>query len=125
MKWLKEGLSNLKKIDWIRMEYILVIALGIFWRAGGDAISLENVRYWAGTLLTGELWLPPLALYILIRTNSVNQEIFQNKNARRVLLLIFLMIELISIMLIVSDPRFPIVANWLQAIGRGETTWWS
>lgn len=125
MKWFKDGLNSLKEMNWLRREYLLIIVLGIFLHASGYRASEISSHGWAYNLLMGDLWLPPIVLYIIIRINSVNKEIFANRNARRALLLLFLIVELICILVLVTDSRFPETITWLSAVLRGETSWYS
>lgn len=125
MKWFKDGLNSLKEMNWLRREYLLIIVLGIFLHVSGYRASEISSHGWAYNLLMGDLWLPPIVLYIIIRINSVNKEIFANRNARRALLLLFLIVELICILVLVTDSRFPETIAWLSAVLRGETSWYS
>ena len=125
MKWFKDGLNSLKEMNWLRREYLLIIVLGIFLHVSGYRASEISSHGWAYNLLMGDLWLPPIVLYIFIRINSVNKEIFANRNARRALLLLFLIVELICILVLVTDSRFPETIAWLSAVLRGETSWYS
>lgn len=118
MKWLKDGLRSLKDIDWIRTEYILMIAIGIFWRSASHGMAELGGEGRAYMLLTGELWLTPLLLYICIRNNSVNREILQNRNARRVLLLFFIAAEIIAVSALASDPQLSEAFEWFREVAR-------
>lgn len=118
MKWFKDGLRSLKDIDWIRMEYILIVTIGIFWRAAGHGMAEFGGEGRTYMLLTGELWLTPLLLYICIRNNSVNREILQNRNARRVLLLFFIAAEIIAVAALASDPQLSEAFEWFREVAR-------